>query len=253
MGERYAISGGSVRDFTWETLEKIKEEKTLALRAVSNVTNDYADDQNALISVDQIDRVRGTYIRDVEDPSHYTNSPFWFQFIDSQHVLDTISTRLPPHWLLSIYEWAKSVGDPVLAGAAFEKYIHCLASHNMLSLYISGYLQRGNRNDPGCLTFADQPLKNGLAMQEGTTSNYEQCLSEWRDAKDFTYWFPACRKFPNIDSIVKCTSSSDQSNVAYLQITVALEHAIDTEQLKRLKAIFKSDNNCERPIYIAVC
>lgn len=75
----------------------------------------------------------------------------------------------------------------------------------------------------------------------------------WRDDETLTYWIPSSRDFPNIDSIVKFTSSSGESNVAYLQITVDSEQRIDLEQLKKLNAIFMSDGNCERPFYIAVC
>ena len=126
----------------------------------------------------------------------------------------------------------QSVGDLVLAGGTFENCIHFVASQNRLSLSISVYTKRGKRDESGCLNFGDLHLGNGLARQKGTRSDYEQCLSEWRDDKKSTYWFSACRNFPNIDSIVKCASSFDQSDVAYLQITVASTHDIDLEQLK---------------------
>lgn len=49
------------------------------------------------------------------------------------------------------------------------------------------------------------------------------------------------------------SSSSGESNVAYLQITAAKEQSIDPEQLKKMNAIFMADGNRERPFYIAVC
>ena len=118
---------------------------------------------------------------------------------------------------------------------------------------MSDYTERGKRDEAGYLAFEELPLENGIAMQKGTRSDYEQCLSEWRDDGDSTYWFPDCRNFPNIDSIVKFASSPDQGHVAYLQITVASEHAVDPEQLKRMNAIFLSGNNPRIPIYLAVC
>lgn len=96
MEKRYAISGSSVRVFTWETLEKISEEKKIALQAVPNALSDYGNEQPAFISVDQIDRVIRTNVRNAEDPSHYTNPRFWIDVIDSEYILEGLSTRIRP-------------------------------------------------------------------------------------------------------------------------------------------------------------
>nr|CCA22480.1 AlNc14C156G7645 [Albugo laibachii Nc14] len=125
----------------------------------------------------------------------------------------------------------------------------------MLSFFISDYKQKKRRDHSGKSRFQHLALNNGFAIQDGTKDDHKGCLLNWRRNSDFTYWFPSGDDFPNIDSIVKFTWSSGQSNVAYLQIIADSDHSIDAEQLKMLNAIFMSEdiNNRERPIYIAVC
>ena len=102
-------------------------------------------------------------------------------------------------------------------------------------------------------------LKEGKALGCGTKKDYKNILCEWRDDEAYTYWFPACDNFENIDAIVKLQSASyKKSNVAYLQFTVAEEHKIDGKRLQEMNDIFfpdhvKNAGDTEPPIYIAVC
>lgn len=74
-------------------------------------------------------------------------------------------------------------------------------------------------------------------------------MARWRL---YTYWYPADRQFPNIDSIVKLDTESGKKKVAYLQITIAKSHSIDAQQLQRMNEIFVQDKEKEEAIYIAV-
>ncbi|CAI5737663.1 unnamed protein product, partial [Peronospora destructor] len=122
------------------------------------------------------------------------------------------------------------------------------------------FIYRKNKpKAPRHLEVKQAHLEKHSAICSGTATDYVANLTKWRDDETYSYWFPACRLFRNIDSIVKLKSTSGKKgNVAYLQFTVAARHAIDSEQLKKMNEIFfpdhvKSAGDTEPPIYIAVC
>ncbi|OWZ22060.1 Crinkler (CRN) [Phytophthora megakarya] len=265
MEERFYYSGGSVREFTLATSENIRTAIDDAISGVDDVLNLLSNKSSALTvnltGRSQVDHLCHTFVQDTNDTDKFTARRNWEQIIDSEYAVLALSVKLKADALLRIYAWAKSAGHGSLAGSVFEIYLHRLAADNTLKLYISEYdpPERRKPNEPRHFEVKQVGLRNGGAICCGTASEYENHLVDWRDDEKLTYWFPACHDFPNIDSVVKLESASGKkSNVAYLQITVAADHEIDSKQLQKMNAIFFPDDvkdagDTERPLYIAVC
>ncbi|KAJ8548683.1 hypothetical protein ON010_g10988 [Phytophthora cinnamomi] len=185
MEERFYYSGGSVREFARATVEDIRIAILNTVRKVDDAAVHLSSKSNVQSGSDHLDRLRRTFVTD----SNATNA--------------LVSSR--------------GAGHKSLAGSVFEIYLHRLAADNMLKLYMSEYdpPERRKRNEPRHLEVKEVQLKNGDALCCGTASDHENYLTQWRDVERFTYWFPACHDFLNIDSIVKLESTSDKmSNVA---------------------------------------
>lgn len=185
---------------------------------------------------------------------------YWEQVVDSEYAVLNLNLRLKSDILYRLYKWADGAGYGSLTGNVFEIYVHRLAADNRLKLYMSEYEPRIS-GDPKTSRYSEMKrvsLKTGEAVCSGTTNDHKEPLKRWMNDDESTYWFPACQNFPNIDSIVKLVSKSGKYSVAYLQMTVALEHSIKGKQLEDMNAIFFSDDikktgGAEPPIYIAVC
>jgi len=261
MEERYYYSGGSVREFTLATSEDIRTAIDDAISGVDDVSNLLSNNSSVLTGKSQVDRLRHTFVKSVDDANQFTARRYWEQVIDSEYAVLALSVRLRSDALFRIYHWARGAGHGSLAGSVFEIYLHRLAADKTLKLYMSEYdpPERRKQIEPRHLEVKQVQLKNGGAICCGTASDHENHLKQWRDDEKLTYWFPACHDFPNIDSIVKLEPTSDKmSNVAYLQITIAAEHEIDGKELERMNAIFfpddvKNAGETDPPIYIAVC
>ncbi|KAG7376232.1 hypothetical protein PHYPSEUDO_013995 [Phytophthora pseudosyringae] len=257
MEERFYYSGGSVHEFTLPTPEDIRSVIDAAISGVDDVSNLLSN----MTERAQSDRLRHTFVKNSDDTSQFTVRRYWEQVIDSEYAVLGLSVRLTSDALFRIYTWAKSAGHGSLVESVFEIYLHRLAADNTLSLYISEYdpPKRRQPNEERHLKMKPVVLRNGGAICCGTASNHENDLKKWRDDDTFTYWFPACHDFPNINSIVKLESaSSKKSNVAYLHFTAAADREIDGEQLRKMNTIFFPDDvegadDTEPPIYIAVC
>ncbi|KAL3670067.1 hypothetical protein V7S43_004383 [Phytophthora oleae] len=180
---------------------------------------------------------------------------------DYSKLLSDTSMRLTSEALLRIYTWAKNAGHGALAGCAFEIYLHRLASDNRLKLFKSEYdlPELRKPNQPRHFSVTQVTLSNGGAFCSGKSNDYERDLVAWGDDDMYTYWYPDCDNFPNIDSIVKLAPGPGRkSSVAYLQLTIARNHDIDGNQLKKMNEIsfpdhVKNAGRTDAPIYIAVC
>ncbi|CAI5724191.1 hypothetical protein KXD40_001021 [Peronospora effusa] len=270
MIKRFYYSGGSVRDFTLATCTDIIEAINDSISSVNDVSNLLKDMSSILTGKPQAGCLRHTFVknRDALSPL-YSNEwwkPFiymscWEDIVDSEYAVRCLSLRLRSYALSRIYTWAKNTGNNSLAEAVYEILLHRLAADNQLDLYISEYDPPENYqpNTPRHFSVKQVHLEKHSATCSGTANDHVAHLIEWRDKKNYSYWFPGCRVFRNIDSIAKLKSTSDKkSNVAYLQFTVAAQHSIDSNQLKEMNKIFYPDDvkeagNIEPPIYIAVC
>ncbi|KAG7400072.1 hypothetical protein PHYBOEH_007140 [Phytophthora boehmeriae] len=261
MEERFYYSGGSVHEFTLATSETIRRAIDGAISDVDDLLNLPSNKSSALTKRSQVDRLLHMFVQDTSDIDNFIARRYWELIIDSEYAVLALSVKLNSDALFRIYAWAKSAGHGSLAGSVFKIYFHRLAADNTLKLYVSEYdpPETWKPNEPRHFKVKQVGLRNGGAICCGTASKYESDLVAWRDDEKLTYWFPACHDFPNIDSVVKLESASDKkSNVAYLQITVATEHEIDSKQLEKMNAIFFPDDvkdagNTEPPLYIAVC
>ncbi|CAI5737655.1 unnamed protein product [Peronospora destructor] len=268
MGDRFYYSGGSVREFTMTGCNDIIEAIDSATGRVDDASNLLSNKSSILTGGLQVDRLRHTFIknRDDIDPRYSTETwdPFiyrscWEHIIDSEYAARCLSLRLRSDALSQIYTWAKNTGNNSLTGGVFEILLHRLAADNQLDLYISEYdpPEKNKPKAPRHLEVKQVHLEKQSAICSGTATDYVANLTKWRDDETYSYWFPACRLFRNIDSIVKLKSTSGKKgNVAYLQFTVAARHAIDSEQLEEMNKIFfpdhvKSAGDTEPPIYIA--
>ncbi|RQM14049.1 hypothetical protein DD237_000223 [Peronospora effusa] len=274
MIKRFYYSGGSVREFTLSTCTDIIDAINNAISSVNDVSNLLNNKSSILTGGLKVDRLRHTFVKNRRAISPLYSKewwkPFiyrscWEQVIDSEYAARCLSLRLRSDALFRIYAWAKNTGNNSLTGAVFEILLHRLAADKQLDLYIFEYVSPNESKPPAEEQIAPHHHKAGQvrlkksAICSGTASNYMSHLTEWRDDKKCSYWFPACDKFPNIDSIVKLKSTSNKKgNVAYLQFTVAGQHSIDSNQLKEMNKIFypddlKNADDTEPPIYIAVC
>ncbi|KAL3656479.1 hypothetical protein V7S43_018703 [Phytophthora oleae] len=279
MVDRYYFSGGSVRIFTKETFIDIREAMSIACTHVESalaLSSGVADIQ---AGQGHVDRVRHTFVVNTGDPDDYVDSTGWEQIIDSEFAFLRLSVKLRSNELLRFFHWARSSGHGALAGKLFEICLHRLAADNDLILHVSEYdLPTYRRPDEEryfgmkqlemkkgrafCSDTASQATSNkteGLQRNKSSTSSIpkdlQKELEEWRDSDEFSYWYPLCDNFPNIDSIVKLeprTATGKKGGVAYLQITIADTHSIDGKQLENLKEIFDVEG-ADPPIYIVLC
>ncbi|KAG1705588.1 hypothetical protein DVH05_003275 [Phytophthora capsici] len=258
MKQRFFYSGGSVREFTYATWEDIQRLMDVAVIDVDDYSKLLSTTYSSYTDTSQVIR---TFVENTNDPSHYLDRWYWEQTIDSEYAVLALSVRLQSVALLQIYTWAKKAGHGSLAGCAFEIYLHRLAIDNRLELYKSEYdlPELRKPNQPRNFSPKHVALKTGSAICSGNSNDFERDLVAWRDNEKFTYWYPDCDDFPNIDSIVKLEPGPGRkSSVAYLQFTIARSHAIDGNQLKKMNEIFfpdhvKNAGETDAPIYIAVC
>ncbi|TMW55326.1 hypothetical protein Poli38472_013217 [Pythium oligandrum] len=164
----------------------------------------------------------------------------WEQIIDSEYAVLALSTYLRSAELYRIYTWARSSGHGSLAGITFELYIHRLACESSFKLFVTKCDPPSKRKsgEKRHLKVFQLRIKQGNGLQSGTTEDYWDDLKEWRDKSEYSYWYPACHEFPNIDGILKVESGPGMSGIAYLQVTVALKHDIDAKQLEKMNEMF---------------
>ncbi|KAL3656669.1 hypothetical protein V7S43_018448 [Phytophthora oleae] len=261
MEGRFYYSGGSVREFTYATWEHIR-------RVMDNAISDVADYSKLLSTTSSTfsDGSQGgllcrTFVEKTNDRSQYLARRHWQQMIDSEYAVSGLSVRLKSEALLRIYTRAKNAGHGALARCAFDIYLHRLATDNRLKLFKAEYdlPERRKSDQPRHFKVEQVALRNGGAFCSGTSSDFERDLVAWRDEETFTYWYPWCDDFPNIDSIVKLASGSGKkNNVAYLHFTIARKHDINEKRLEKMNEIFfpdhvKNAGETDAPVFIAVC
>ncbi|OQR86842.1 Crinkler (CRN) family protein [Thraustotheca clavata] len=242
--DRYYYSGGSVREFTLDTVQLIKSEIDTVVLQVKNVQ-------------DLVDCLHHTFVQDATMMDHFLNVLYWVQIIDTEYAVASLSVRLRSDDLHRIYIWALDAQLQHLAGCAFKSYLHRAMGNNSLVLHISEYDSREN----GHISWVHCPFKIGLAQCKGSANedDYRVYLKTWSVDTQYRYWFPYCHNFPTIDSIVKLKSTADKKEgIAYLQTTVSNTHDINAKQLEIFNKIFysqaiKDEGNTERPIYIVIC
>lgn len=251
--ERFYYSGGSVREFTRPTPDDILDGICSAVALVEDVPQMFLSPSSVSSGRSQVDRLRRTFVQDISVKKHFVSRQNWQQVIDSEYAVLSLSLRLRSDALSKIYHWARAAGYESLAGNVFELYIHRLAAERRLTLFMSEYDPKEG-NEPRHLKVERVALKRGNAICNGTAKDHASYLKGWKDDKEYSYWFPSCHNFPNIDSIVKLESG----NVEYLQITVAKVDDIDAKKLVSMNKIFSLRDvghagDIEPPIYLAVC
>ncbi|KAL3656477.1 hypothetical protein V7S43_018701 [Phytophthora oleae] len=259
MEDRLYFSGGSVRVFTKETRNPLKDMRF----AISNACMKLKDlsalfPEVRVVQGDQIhfDRLRHIFLKDNQDPSRYLFRSNWENIIDSEYAVLLLSQTLRLDELVRSLHWALKAGHDTLAGTVSAICLHRLAVDNDLILNVSKCTPC-KQNKKRKMDRIRLEMKEGDAFcsDTATKDGYDEDeLKEWRDDDQLSYWYPYCDDIPNIDGIVKLKPSSPdkKSRVAFLHLTVGHQHAVDDNLLKTLKKLFTAED-FDPPIYVALC
>jgi len=257
LQERYYFSGGSAREFCRDTLQEIKSNIDEAVAvAVAGTNIDWLFSRIPVKDGKQIDRIRRTFVMDVNNKDHYTDIACFDQVIDSEYAVRCLHHRISLGNLESIFEWAHRTKNKVLSGCLFEVLVHSYGAENHLGIRVKEYAIRKKwifwkRSYSIRAGFTLLKIREGKALCSGNRWEYQDILKNFRNDDKFSYWFPDDYGFPNIDGIAKMKDEDGNCVIAYIQVTDAKKHAISLQHIIDMNNIFQSAASLP-PIYIAV-
>jgi hypothetical protein len=242
--EVFYYSGGSLRDFCTNLEDlKITVEQDLALVAGSKQAIMLMGIYGAA-HLDQVDRIRRTYVDNPEKPSAYKGTGTLF--VDSRYVLQRLIQQIDVDQYEQLYKMSKVVGG-ALHGLAFEMYLHKLATGNGFKIQARAY------NPPPTASGDHVEIRIRASNSTREGSNESECkdfLRHWCVDKNSQYWYPDYAMFPNLDSVAKPVQPC-LIDLAYIQMTVSDTHKLNREWLEELHdGIFKSFTG--KKAYIAI-
>lgn len=248
--DRYYFTGGSLREFCGEDMF-LESRVDMALRAITSgsqaleLMGTFGGSTRL-----QVDTVRRLYAKDRKNVEHYTRVSAWVLAVDSGYVLQELVSRCTLEQYKNMYTFTRAFGGAYY-GWAFECYLHKLAGSGDFSILAQEYNKDGGTQE-------QYEIIRGDVTCEGTTeSDCNASLRQWSSNARSTYWYPAYTQFPCIDAVAKFekTTSDGQdpkktSVLAYIQITVAGDHSLDLDRLKKLDELFQSHHT--QRVYIAI-
>ncbi|EQC40057.1 hypothetical protein SDRG_02712 [Saprolegnia diclina VS20] len=165
--DRYAYSGGSIREFLREPVREPSAAQAeigfhLTEAAIKALQHNTEGPTNS-----KIDTFRQMYVGAIDNYDHYVNGAHWRREIKTKYVGWLLTTMASLKFSVSILMWAEAWGG-ALYGWVFESFVHKLASEGQLKLRVLDYSSFMWFNLSATLTIDDSfTVVKGPTSQEG--------------------------------------------------------------------------------------
>jgi len=191
--DRYYFSGGSAREFCRDTLQEIKSNIDEAI-AVAGTNIDWIFSRSPVKDGKQIDRIRRTFVMDVNNKDHYADIACFDQVIDSEYAVRCLHHRISLGHLESLFEWAHRTKNKLLSGRLFEVLVHAYGAENHFEIRVKDYAIRKRwlfwkKSFSTRAGFTLFKIREGKALCSGNTWEYQDILKNFRDDDKFLIAF----------------------------------------------------------------
>ncbi|EQC35507.1 hypothetical protein SDRG_07215 [Saprolegnia diclina VS20] len=235
--ERYAFSGGSLREFLGWTEDQPKE-AALHMSDVAILAFETGNDAAPNIGIDSI---RRAYIDDIDKYAHYLDRSFCRRIVDARVAQRYLMKKTRLGFFVDMLRWVEMTKYGSLYGWLYEATIHKLAFDCKLVLRLQCY-DVSKKRDP------KKPLKhNDTRFLEVSShcevvsvgSNTESCIEFLETSlTDNMYWTPDFALFPGFDAVLVRNKI-----VFYLQVTVRPTHPINWGTFMKSHDVVKRNPN----------